>query len=321
MSLFNSIWADVKRQFQYGNMVNKIIIANLSVWLLVLLVQLVMFFMGLDSLQISQGLNSTLLSWFAMPLDFKELLYKPWTLISYMFLHVGLMHILWNMLFLYWFGNILQEFLGNRNILPIYFYGGVSGGVLALLAYTFMPNLSAGSEGAILLGASAGVSAILIAAATLSPDYTMFLMFLGPVKIKYIAVVKILLDLIALPSFDNVGGSIAHLGGVVFGYLFITQLQSGRDWSVGFNKAADMLTAMFESFGRKGPHVAYKNENPKSIKRVKVKQGTTAKSPAAEPNGENLQEQVDAILDKINKSGYDSLSKEEKEFLFRYSKK
>ncbi len=312
MSIFSSIWTDVQQQYRYGNMVVRLILLNVVVFLGVHLTDLFMRIGG----------SGFYLDWLAMPMNANSLLYRDWTPITYMFLHWDFWHLLWNMLFLFWFGRILQDLLGNRRILPVYFYGGLAGAVLAFALLNIFPD----QNGSILLGASAGVSAVLMAAATIAPDYVIML-FVWPVRIKYIALARIVLDVIAVKGFVNTGGSVAHLGGVAMGYLFIRLLQNGTDLSTGFNRVADGI-AVVGSRIMSGPRrpkmrvartvwpTASAADAEKAARRprrprtkVSVQEGRTDK-----------QAQVDQILDKIGKSGYDSLSKEEKEFLFKFSK-
>lgn len=321
MSIFQSIWSDVQRQLQYGNMVTQLIIVNVAVFIGVHLLDLILAIGG-------SGLD---LAWLAMPMGARELLFKPWTPITYMFLHWDFWHILWNMVFLYWFGRILQDLLGNARILPVYFYGGLAGGALAFLLLNVLPD----QQATILLGASAGVSAVLMAAATLAPDYVIVL-FVWPVRIKYIALARIILDLIAVKAFVNTGGSVAHLGGVAMGYAFIRLLQNGTDLSVGFNAALDGIQGFFGGLRRKNMRVVHRNPNPtpssgpaaggpvrtspvgsgsKTVRRARRKRSNVATGAEAS----DVQTRVDAILDKIGVSGYDSLSKEEQEFLRRFS--
>ncbi len=161
-----------------------------------------------------------------------------------------------------------------------------------------------------MLGASAGVMAIVVGTATLVPTYPLRLIFLGDVQLKWIAAVAVLLDSIMLVGYGNSGGRIAHLFGALFGYVFIKNLQNGNDWSLGFNKLVDRLTGSLEKKPRPGPKMAYKNESKMRTQRR-----------AAEPvYTEDKQARLDSILDKISASGYDSLSQEEKEFLFKASK-
>jgi hypothetical protein len=223
-----------------------------------------------------------------------------------MFTHGEVMHILFNMLVLYWFGKILTEFLGNRKILPLYLLGGISGAILFIASYQLFPIFHAAVPEARAWGASASVMAVMIAAATLVPDYTMFLLLIGPVKIKWIALIAVVLDLISIPS-SNAGGHIAHLGGALFGFVFIRQMQKGRDLSSGINWLIDKSANLFK---------------PKTPLKVsyRTKEKSTKQSAGKTVVQSSKQERLDSILDKIAQSGYDSLTKDEKEFLFKVSK-
>jgi hypothetical protein len=208
-------------------------------------------------------------------------------------------------LWLYWFGNIVKEFIGNKKILPLYILGGLSGAALLMTFFYFFPALRPSVAA---IGASAGVLAIIVAAATIVPDYTVFLIILGPVKIKWIAVVLVVIDLISIPE-QNTGGHIAHLGGALFGFIYIRQLQLGTDLASPFINVYDGLVNYFKPQPK--TRVAYKRTTvPPSEHKRKAKPEEAA----------NKQEYIDTILDKISQSGYDSLSKEEKEFLFKVSK-
>jgi membrane associated rhomboid family serine protease len=312
MSVFSSIWTDVQQQYRYGNMVVRLILANVAVFLGVHLVDL---FLRIGS-------SSFPLDWLAMPMNGSDLLYRAWTPITYMFLHWDFWHLLWNMLFLFWFGRILQDLLGNRRIFPIYFYGGLAGAGVAFALLNLLPD----QNGTILLGASAGVSAVLMAAATLAPNYEIML-FVWPVRIKYIALARIVLDVIAVKGFVNTGGSVAHLGGVAVGYLFIRLLQNGTDLSLGFNSVLDgmerLSSNLFSGRKRPGPRVAHRSPQsagPADADRAARRTRKARSKVTVEEGAGDKQARVDQILDKIGKSGYDSLSKDEKEFLFKFSK-
>jgi len=312
MSVFASIWTDVHQQYRYGNMVVRLILLNVTVFLGVHLVDLLLRI----------GSSGFPLDWLAMPMNADSLLYRAWTPITYMFLHWDFWHLLWNMLFLFWFGRILQDLLGNRRILPIYFYGGLAGAGVAFALLNLLPD----QNSTILLGASAGVSAVLMAAATMAPNFEIML-FVWPVRIKYIALARIVLDIIAVKGFVNTGGSVAHLGGVAVGYLFIRLLQNGTDLSLGFNRVVDgidrLSSGLFTRKRRPGPRVAHRqpqSAGPADADRAARRTRKVRSKVAVEERTGDKQARVDQILDKIGKSGYDSLSKDEKEFLFKFSK-
>jgi membrane associated rhomboid family serine protease len=223
-------------------------------------------------------------------------LMHPWGIITYQFIHGGILHLLFNMLWLYWMGGIFREFLGSRKLLSVYLLGGMAGGVLFMLAYQFIPAFNSVSEYGMVIGASGSVLAITVAAATLVPDYTIGLLFFGQVKIKYLAVAAVILDLLSMAG-PNAGGHIAHLGGALFGFIYIRQLRQGRNTGAWL----DRLTAFIEQLFQK----------KKPAMRVVHRQKNTD-----QPD----QETIDRILDKIGRSGYDSLTSREKEILLKASK-
>ncbi len=302
----SSILDDLKRQFTSGNTVTQLIIINVAIFLLINIVNVVVFLIH-SSRATSDLWMSNMLEWVMLPADTMQLLKRPWTLLTHIFTHQGILHLLFNMLWLFWFGKIIQEFIGNKKILPLFIYGGLTGAALLIISYNIFPALQPSLPYVKALGASAGVLAIVVAAATLVPDYTVFLLFFGAVRIKYIALVMIAIDLVSIPEY-NTGGHIAHLGGALFGYVFIKQLQVGHDWSIPFNNFTNRLVSIFSR--KKEPHVVYRTGKQESRK----------KSRSGSAESVDKQKRVDEILDKIARSGYDSLSKEEKEFLFRYSK-
>ncbi len=238
-------------------------------------------------------------SWIAIPSDTSQLLLRPWTVFTYMFYHWDLLHLLFNMLWLYWMGAIIYEYLGAKKLFGIYVMGGLSGALAYVIAFNTFPIFASSVNVSFALGASASVLAITVAAATLLPDYPVSLMFIGNIALKWIAVVSVLLDVINI-SGDNAGGHIAHLGGALFGFIYIRSLQKGTN----LTKWLEYLSDRFS--GKRGRmSVAYtrKKSGEDFALHKKAKQ-----------------EQMDEILDKINKSGYGSLSQSEKDFLFKISK-
>jgi hypothetical protein len=199
---------------------------------------------------------------------------------------------------MYWFGQIIGDMIGSKRITALYVMGGVAGGLLYLLVYNLLPYFSGQVSSSVLLGASAGVYAIVTAAATLVPDYTMFLLFFGPVRIKYIALFYLVVS-VAQTTSSNAGGNIAHLGGALIGFLFIKQLKRGND----IGKPVNSILGYFENIilREKTMKVTYKNTNKN------------------EKSNAPTQEEIDNILDKISQKGYGSLNKEEKQKLFQAS--
>ena len=250
-----------------------------------------------------------------MPADIGAFLRKPWTLITYMFSHVDFFHILFNLLFLYWFGQLIMEYLGSKKFVNIYVLGGIAGGITYLLIYNLLPYYQAQVPGSVLLGASAGVSAIIVAAATLSPNHSFFLMFIGPVKIKYIAIFWVVFKSFAGLDGPNAGGELAHLGGALLGFLYIVQLRNGHDIGYWVSGSLDWIGGLFS---RRSPiKVTHRREKAYTASRTSYRsqQQQTGSVPKA------TQEEIDAILDKISAQGYESLTKEEKQKLFNASKK
>jgi len=306
----NSLLDDLKYQFrQKGDIITQLIIINVGMFVLIYSIQL--FFVLFSPKYISVA-QITVLRWLAVPANVNELIFKPWTLITYMFLHLDFFHILFNMLWLYWLGRILSGLVSNNKILAIYVLGGLAGAFLYILAYNGLPGLRGMLHGGVLLGASAGVFAIVFAAATMSPNFTIFLFILGPIRLKYIALFSILLDLISIANYSNTGGHIAHIGGALFGFFFIKQLQQGKDWSKGFNNILDGLTSIFKPKSKPETRTQRPATPDASVGAGRNKQPAT--------RTQQNQEKIDAILDKIAAAGYDNLTQEEKDFLFRASK-
>jgi len=231
-----------------------------------------------------------------LPASFTTFITQPWSLISYFFLHLGFTHILWNMLFLYWFGKIIQDNIGNNAVISLYVLGGIIGGLSYMALFNIIPYYDNRISESLMLGASAGVFSIVAGSATLLPNYTFYLLFLGPVRIKYIALFYILLSFLDVTG-SNAGGEIAHLGGAMIGYLFIRQLQNG----VNMGEGVINIINFFNKEKNKKPE---QNSSPKEDTKYDISQ-----------------DEIDKILDKISESGYSSLSKNEKEKLFNASKK
>jgi len=230
----------------------------------------------------------------SLPSYLPKLLTRFWTPITYMFIHSGFFHILFNMLWLYWMGQIFEEFLGEKRTVGLYLLGGLAGAFLYVASYNIFPAFT--QSGLVLVssavGASAAVMAIVVGAATIAPDYTIVFMFIGPVKLKWLVLVFLVIDYLGITG-PNAGGEISHIGGAIFGFIYVRQLQRGRD----------MVGAISGLF--------------KSRSKLKVVANNNNKSSADTPR----QDEIDRILDKISKNGYESLSKQEKEILFRASKK
>lgn len=255
------------------------------------------------------GYGEYIRPWLGAPANLTVLPSKFWTVITYMFVHDGFFHILFNMLWFFWFGKLIQEFLGSQKVIGLYVMGGLAGVTTYILAYNLLPQFEQAAQVATVVGASAGVTATIVGAAVFMPNYTMFLMFLGPVKIKYIALVSVFLSLLGTSGL-NAGGEFAHLGGAAMGWLFMTQVRKGNDIGAWVISTMNFFKAIFKP----SPKIKVSHRStPKS----KTKSANPSKSTRSDGTS---QEEIDAILDKISQRGYESLSKEEKQKLFNASK-
>lgn len=298
----NTFVDDIKNNFitRYGA-IAQIISINIALYLIIGIIALIMALSGFLGV-----FNSFIGSWLSLSSNFLSLLYKPWTIITYGFLHWpnDVLHILFNMLTLYWFGRILYENISNRNahIWTLYILGVLSGAILFLATMNLLPAFSRGVPrgGYFLNGASAGVMAIVVSTATFLPNFTFHLFLIGPVRIKWIALVLVLLDIILIPS-DNPGGRIAHLGGALIGFIYIRQLKGGNDWSTSYDKIISL-------FSKKNQSIA---PNMKIV--------VDRRSSENFPKGVTQQE-IDRILEKIHAVGYANLTVEEKQTLFKAGK-
>lgn len=321
--MLQSIWEDIRKEFNYGNMVNRIIIVNVSVFILITLFWLV--------LRISHGWDfpiatyNSVLHFFLISSDWWHNLTHPWVFITSMFMHEELFHILWNMVFLYWFGRIVGDFIGDHRVLPIYLLGGLAGNFVFFILISLISP--ADSPPSFALGASGAVMAIAVASAVLAPNYIIRLLLIGDVRLKYVVLVLLLLDLFFISRDQNTGGHFAHLGGAAMGGIFVLLLRNGRDLSEPVNRILMAIRSFLQSplrnvsgSKKKGPKMAYRNPVKTATGGGKSAQAKSSRPSEAGGNGLSYQEQLDAILDKIKQSGYDSLSKEEKEFLFNASK-
>lgn len=313
--MLQSIWDDVKREFQYGNMVTRLIIVNSTIFVIVNIVKLALKFPNpLDPIPYNNFLH-----FFSMPQSGSFFLTHPWTLFTSMFLHQDFGHLLWNMLAFYWFGRVVGDLLGNHRILPLYLLGGITGNIVFFIVANIF------DMGHFALGASAAVTAMLACAAATAPDYIFNVLLIGPVRLKYIALVLLFLDVVAIANSFNAGGSFAHLGGAVMGFIYVSALRNGIDLGKPFNLITTSITNWVS--GKNKKTFTYK-KGEKEFARSERRSQTTSKANKASDKdrsaaGEAMseQEKVDIILDKIKQKGYDSLSKEEKEFLFNASKK
>lgn len=248
-----------------------------------------------------------------MPSSPVLLLHRPWTLITYMFVHFDFLHILFNMLWLYTFGRIFLLFFTGRQLGGLYVLGGIMGALLFLVAYNIFPYFSAVSSSSFLVGASASVMAIVFAVSFYQKDYKLNLLFFGQLKLIYLAIIALIIDILAITS-ENAGGHIAHIGGALFGILFALQYGKGKDITNFMNKLIDNAVNLFK---RKPKFKIYTNKNYKS--EPAYRRPETDDEYHRRKNAE--EKKMDEILDKLKRSGYESLSSEEKKTLFNASKK
>lgn len=291
------------KYFAQASVLNKLIIINVFVFALFPILKTFGFLFNVDL--------TAFFNWLTFPNDIFALLYKPWSIITYAFLHADFFHLLFNMLWLYFFGQIFLNIHTGRRFLNVYFLGAIFGALLFMLTYSLFPAFSNISR-ATLVGASAAVSAVMVAATVQSPNTPFRFMFI-PITFKlwWITVGVLVLDVIRIPN-GNAGGHIAHLGGALIGYLYLKQLQKGNDIGKPVEQFMDWavsLTKPKEKVKLKTIHKSTKKKTSKPVAKSKVS-----------PSQLNHQKEIDAILDKISKSGYESLSKGEKDFLFKVGK-
>jgi len=290
---------EIKLSFRKGSYLIRLIYINLAVFIIVGVVS-VPFFLTETAFPVRQ--------WFSLPSSIGSFITHPWTIITYMFFHQGIFHILFNLLWLYWFGRIFLEYFDQRKLVSLYLLGGICGGFLYMTAYNLFPIFKPVVEGAMLLGASASVIAIVIAVSYYAPNRSLHLVLIGPVKLKYIAVISVILYILQIAS-TNSGGNIAHLGGAAWGLLWAWQVKQGKDISSGFEIFMDHVFTWFKP-RKRNLKVTYRKKSPQKMKDWEYNASKSMQ-----------QKEINRILDKIGKSGYESLSREEKDILFKMGRK
>ncbi len=287
------IAGEIKRTFKDGSVLTRLIYINLGVFLLVKILG-VFFYLA--------GQPFTLINWLAIPSDINALASRPWTPITYMFMHAGFLHLLFNILGLYWFGKLFTYHLEGDKLLSVYLLGGLAGAALYLVSYNLIPVFE--NSRSILVGASGSIFSILVAIAFYDPDREIMLPLVGTYKLKYVAAFYVLLSVIQISS-TNAGGNIAHLGGAIWGWFYIYQLRKGKDMGDGLVKFLNKLAKLFKHKS----HLTVTHKQPPRDDYEYNRQKNAQ------------QNEINRILDKIAKSGYDSLTKQEKELLFKQGKK
>lgn len=283
----------IRYRIQQLNQAEKLILLNVACFVLPLFFRTIFFLFNIPS--------EALIGWFELSADWGELLFKPWTILTYSFMHSGFFHLFWNMYLLYFASRLFLNLFPSRTFFNVYFLGVLIGGLTFLLSYSVFPAFQNSSP--IMVGASAGVMAVFIFMAAYSPDLEVRLIFFN-VKLRYLGIAFIVLDIIQIP-YGNAGGHLAHLGGAALGYFYVLRLNQGVDIGLPFESFTSRLLNLFNK--KSNLKTVYKNKSSKVGKE-------RASIEAID------QHKIDAILDKISKSGYDSLSQKEKDFLFQAGK-
>lgn len=297
-----TIITDLRDTFRRGSIYIQLIFINVAVFVAAKLAGVALQLFNADG-------TLSLFSWLELPASPVRFIMQPWSLLTYMFMHEGLLHILFNMLWLYWFGAIFLNMFSAKHLRGLYVLGGICGGVLYMVAYNVFPYFRPYIDHSFMLGASAAVLAIVVAAAYREPNYPIRLFLLGTLRLKYLALIVIGMDLLLITS-DNAGGHIAHLGGALAGLLFAAELGKGRDLTAWINRAIDGTAALF---ARKPCKPKMKVHYSNSSTRQKDYDYNARKKAQSD--------EIDRILDKLRKTGYEGLSDEEKKSLFDASKR
>lgn len=291
---------DLKQNFHRGNICLQFIYINVGIF--------VVFTLASVFLMLFNWNAASWLQYLELPAWFSRFLMQPWSLFTYMFLHAGVLHLLFNMLWLYWFGQLFLSFFSARHFRGLYIFGGLCGGLLYMLAYNVFPYFDPYVYGSYLLGASASVLAIVAAAAVREPEYRVNFMLIGTVRLKYVALFMVVTDLLFVTS-ENGGGHIAHLGGALAGWFFVRGLQKGCDVTKWINRFFDWFSGGI-NFKR-----------PVRKPKMKVERGGRNADYDYNARKKQQSEEIDRILDKLKQSGYTSLTTEEKKRLFDASKR
>ena len=294
-----SIVENIKYTFKQGNSLTKLIFINLAVFVVLKLFVVVLMLFNIP--------GNFILSYLAVPADLLHLLYRAWTPITYMFLHEGFLHLLFNMLSLFWFGKIFLMYFSEKQLVGLYLLGGLMAAFVYVVAFNLFPFYQPLISRSLLLGASGSILAIILAAAYQAPNMELQMLFIGGIKLKYIALVAVLTSFFGLTS-SNGGGQLAHLGGALAGYIFVVSLRQGMDFTKGLSIVVGAIVDLFK---------------PKKLRVKKNKYNSNVRMSDAEYNASKASKmaRIDHILDKIKTSGYESLSAEEKKQLFEQGKK
>lgn len=291
----SSVFHEIKNFFIRGSLLARLIGINVLIFIVVNLIRVFFFLWNME------GAGSALGEWLGISSNIHVVLHRPWTLITYMFLHFEFLHILFNMIILYVGGRLFSDFIGQDRLTATYLLGGLWGALFYIVSYNIFPVFEDVVAFSLAFGASASVLAIFVAIAVYMPNYQLPLILLGRVKLKYIAIFFVILDLISIDQ-GNPGGHLAHLGGAMWGFIYASLLKKGKDPALIIGFYLEKFSRLF----RKKPKFRVEYTRGRPLDDDEYNQQRTEK-----------QKQIDLILDKISRSGYDSLSKEEKELLFK----
>lgn len=312
----SSMFDELKGNFtKPNNALNQLIIINVVVFVVLGVLSVV------STIADDGKILSMVYRHFTIPPLFEDFIYRPWTIVTYAFSHslTSIVHIIMNMLVLYWFGRLVQEYLGSAKVVNLYVLGALAGGLVYLLAYNLLPFFAESSARVSgMVGASASVFAISVAAATLLPDYRFHLIFIGPVRIKYIVGVYIFFSFLGSVG-SNAGGNIAHLGGAAIGFLYVSSLKRGNDFGLWIQQLLHLVQSLFKS--KPKIKVTYRKSSGTSSADSRGKTSARSSKGTKTEKDNITQEEIDAILDKISEKGYESLTKTEKQKLFNASKR
>jgi len=298
------ILEEIKAFILSKNILSRLMVINIAVYLLINISGLLLYLLNIDTAFVQEHGVFRLTYYLSLPSNLASFALRPWSLITYMFVQEDIFHLFFNMLILYVGGKIFNQFVGQQKLLSTYILGGIVGALLYILTFNIFPAFENSVVGSFAIGSSASVLGIFIAAATFAPNLPMNVILFGNVKLKYIAIVFIALDLLNIRN-GNAGGHIAHLGGAFYGYLFISQLKKNVDFSLSFNQWIQKIKSYFYSETKKSK---FKNVHRNTKRPVSDEEYLKKKN--------QNQAEIDAILDKIKKSGYESLNAQEKQKLF-----
>ena len=288
----------LKYKYKTGTVITRLIFINALVFITLKIIGVVFTLFNMHAID--------LIAFLGVPSQVDMLLSRFWTPITYMFVHEGFLHLLFNMLWLYWFGQIFLQYFTGRSLGSLYVLGGLAGAFLYVIAFNTIPFYVDMGSGW-MIGASAAVMAIVMGAAFYRPDVQLHLLFIGPVKIVYIAIFAFVLDFLSLGNPTNPGGHVAHIGGALLGYLFAVQYKNGKDITHWMSRLIDGLVGLGKPRTKKS--------------KLKVEYTRNETDWEYNQRKHTEQEAIDVILDKLKQSGYSSLSSEEKKRLFDASKK